>query len=130
MFIKKVFPIFVLSIKNIYTMEKLAASLENELNILEMKVSMYFSELLKVQKEIIIFDEADLEHDTPDDYLEYRNEITGNVIDVHPLKVDGFGIHVIDADGGIRKRVLRFSDFATIQDRLNICGLMENNLVN
>jgi len=102
----------------------------NDLDNLESEVANYFSELLNQQKEIIIFNEDDLEQDTPDDYLEYRNDITGNVIDVHPLKVDEFGIHVIESDGSGQRHTLRLSDLASIQDKINLCELMENNLDN
>ncbi len=101
----------------------------NDLDNLESEVANFFSELLNKQKEIVIFDEDDLEHDTPDDYLEYRNDITGNVIDVHPLKVDAFGIHCIDANGNGQRHTLRFSDLSSVQDRINLCELMENVLV-
>ena len=99
-----------------------------ELEQLEMQVYHYFNELLEKQDEVVIFEEVDLEHDTPDDYLEYRNDITGNVIDVHPLKVDGFGIHVIESDGSGKRHLLKFSDLSNVQDRINLCELMENVL--
>jgi len=100
----------------------------NSLDHLESEVANYFSELLAKQSEIIIFDEADLEHDTPDDYLEMRNDITGNVFDVHPLKVTNKGIEVIETDGGDKRHLIKLSDLSGIQDRINLCELMENNL--
>jgi hypothetical protein len=102
----------------------------NELNNLERQVANYFSELLNKQKEFIIFNEVDLEHDTPDDYLEYRNDITGNVFDVHPLKVTENGILVVEADGSFVRHLLRLSDLTSTQDRINLCKLMEDNLDN
>ena len=102
----------------------------NDLDTLESEVANYFSELLNQQKEFIIFNEDDLEHDTPDDYLECRNDITGDVFDTHPLKVTQEGILVVEADGSFIRHLLRFSDFGSIQDRINICELMENNLDN
>ena len=100
----------------------------NSLDHLESEVANYFSELLAKQNEIIIFDEADLEHDTPDDYLECRNDITGNVFDVHPLKVNENGIIVVKADGSFKRHLLKLSDLSGIQDRINLCELLENNL--
>ena len=100
----------------------------NSLDHLESEVANYFSELLATQNEIIIFDEADLEHDTPDDYLECRNAINGNVFDVHPLKVTNKGIEFIDTDGGDRTHLIRLSALRCIQDRINLCELLENNL--
>lgn len=106
-------------------MTKLTSSLRNDLDILEIKVANYFSELLKQKEEFIIFAEEDLEHDSPDDYLEMRNDITGNVFDVHPLKVTDRGIEVIETDGGDRRHTIRLSDLSSTQDRLNLCELME-----
>jgi hypothetical protein len=102
----------------------------NELNNLERQVADHFSELLNKQKEFIIFNEEDLEHDSPDDYLECRNDITGNVFDVHPLKVTENGILVVEADGSFVRHLLRLSDLTSTQDRINLCELMEINLDN
>jgi hypothetical protein len=102
----------------------------NDLDNLESEVANYFSELLNQQKEFIIFSEEDLEHDTPDDYLECRNDITGDVFDTHPLKVTEEGILVVEADGSFTRHLLRFSDLGSVQDRINICELMENSLDN
>ena len=99
-----------------------------ELNTLEKKVADAFSEILAKQDEFIIFAEEDLENDTPEDYLEYRNDVTGNVIDVHPLKVNKFGIHVIDVNDTQQKFTIRLSDLGDLRDRINLCELMEITL--
>lgn len=100
----------------------------NDLDNLEAEVSIYFSELLQKQNEFTIFEEVDLEHDTPDNYLEYRNESTGEVLDVHPLKVTQDGILVIEADGSFKRHLIKLKDLGGIQDRISICELMENNI--
>jgi hypothetical protein len=100
----------------------------NSLDHLESEVANYFSELLATQNEIIIFDETDLEQDLPDDYLECRNDITGDVFDVQPLKVNLEGIHTIDAGDSSKRHLIRLSDLGSVQDRITICELMENNL--
>ena len=99
----------------------------NDLDLLETQVAIYFSELLQNIDEVIIFDETDLENDTPDDYLEMRNDITGNVFDVHPLKVTKNGILVIETDGGDTKHLIRLADLSSIQDRINLIELIEKN---
>jgi hypothetical protein len=109
-------------------MVKLTSSLRHDLDILEIRVSRYFSELLNQKQEFVIFAEEDLEHDSPDDYLEMRNDITGNVFDVHPLRVTDRGIEVIETDGGDRRHTIRLSDLSSTQDKLNLCELMENLL--
>jgi hypothetical protein len=98
-----------------------------DLEVLEMNVAKHYYELLESQNEFIIFDESDLEHDTPDDYLECRNDITGNVYDVHPLKVTEAGIFVVESDGN-RIFLIRLSDLSTVVDRISICELMEIKL--
>jgi hypothetical protein len=103
-------------------------NLNKELEQLEMQVYHYFNELLEKQEEIVIFDECDLEHDTPDDYLEMRNDITGNVFDVHPLKVSNNGILVVEADGSFRRHLIRLSDLPSTQDKIALIQLMENSL--
>ena len=109
-------------------MTKLTSSLRHDLDLVETKVARYFSELLNQKQEFVIFAEEDLEFDSPDDYLEMRNDITGNVFDVHPLRVTERGIEVIEADGVDRRHTIRLSDLSSTQDRLNLCELMENLL--
>jgi hypothetical protein len=103
-------------------------NLNNDLNQLEKEVYHYFNELLDKQGEITIFDELDLEHDTPDDYLEMRNDITGNVFDVHPLKVSKNGILVVESDGSFVKHLIRLQDLSSTQDKITLIELMENSL--
>jgi hypothetical protein len=99
-----------------------------ELEQLELQVYHYFNELLEKQEEIVIFDECDLEHDTPDDYLEMRNDITGNVFDVHPLKVSNNGILVVEADGSFVRHLIKLQDLSSTQDKIALIQLMENSL--
>lgn len=103
-------------------------NLNNDLDQLEKQVYNYFNELLDKLDEIVIFDECDLEHDTPDDYLEMRNDITGNVFDVHPLKVSKNGILVVEADGSFVRHLIRLSDLSSTQDKITLIELMENSL--
>lgn len=100
----------------------------NDLDLLETQVAIYFSELLQNIDEIVIFDEVDLEHDTPDDYLEMRNDLSGSVFDVHPLKVTKEGILVIEADGSFVRHLINLQDLSSIQDRINLVELMEKSL--
>ena len=100
----------------------------NDLDLLETEVYHYFNELLENQDEIVIFDECDLEHETPDDYLEMRNSITGNVFDVHPLKVSKNGILVVEANGSFVRHLIKLQDLGSTQDKIALIELMENNL--
>ena len=100
----------------------------NDLDQLETEVANYFSELIENLDEIVIFDESDLEHDTPDDYLEMRNDITGGVFDVHPLKVTKEGILVVEADGSFVRHLIKLQDLGSVQDKINLLELLENSL--
>ena len=99
----------------------------NSLDQLEAEVAIYFSELLQEKKEIVIFEESDLEYESPEDYLEVRNDITGSVFDVHPLKVSKEGILVVEADGSYIRHIIKFQHLSSLQDRINLIELMENN---
>ena len=99
----------------------------NSLDQLEAEVSICFNELLQEKNEIVIFDESDLEFETPDDYLEVRNDFSGSVFDVHPLKVSKEGILVVEADGSYIRHLIKFQDLSSLQDRINLLELMENN---
>jgi hypothetical protein len=103
-------------------------ALIRDMEILKTHIQMTFEEMLYKQDEFIIFDELDLATDTPDDYLEMRNEISGNVFDVHPLKVSKEGIEVVEADGSFTKHTIKIWDLS-IEDRINLLQLMENCLV-
>ena len=102
--------------------------LNNDLDNLEVEVSRYFSELLEELEDFVIFAEEDLEHDTPNDYLEVRNDMTGNVFDAHPLKVTKEGILVVESDGSFVRHLIRIHDLSSVQDKINLCELMENLL--
>jgi hypothetical protein len=102
--------------------------LNQDLDNLERDTAMVFSQLLEEQEEFVIFSEENLEHDSPDDYLEVRNDITGNVFDIHPLKVTRQGILGVTTDGEFVRHLCLLSDLSSIQDRINLCELMENLL--
>lgn len=102
--------------------------LNQKLDNLEVEVSRYFSHLRNQKEEFIIFAEEDLEHDTPDDYLEVRNDITGYVFDAHPIKVSKEGILVVESDGSFAKHLIRIHDLSSTQDKITLCELMENIL--
>jgi len=102
--------------------------LNQDLDNLEAETQGYFNDLLSKQDTFVIFAEEDLEHDSPDDYLEVRNDITGDVFDVHPLKVTREGILGVTTDGEFVRHLCLLSDLSSVQDRINLCELMENLL--
>ena len=108
------------------------SALKRDIDVLITHIQMTFEEMLYKQKEIVIFDEKDLENDTPDNYLEIRDKETGNVFDVHPLKVIKVGnyydIEVVTADGKFTKHSIKMFDLS-IEDRINLIELMDKCLV-
>ena len=102
--------------------------LKRDLDMLITHIQMRFENMLYAQKEYIIFNEDDLEHDTPDDYLEMRNDLDGSVFDVHPLKVTKEGILVVEADGSFKRHLIQLHQLGSVLDRINIIELMEINL--
>ncbi len=101
-------------------------TLRQEFDALENKIAKQFSILIEGKDEINIYDEFDIQNgDLPDDYFEYRNEITGNVIEIHILRITPNGIHAIEAQNNTKKHDIKFSDLATTYDRISLCELIE-----
>ena len=103
-------------------------ALKRDIEVLKTHIQMTFEEMLYKQEEFIIFAEEDLQHDIPNDYLEMRDEISGDVFDVHPIKVSREGIEVVEADGTFTKHTIKMWDLS-IEDRIILLELMENCLV-
>lgn len=101
-------------------------TLRQEFDELERKLSTEFSTLIHGQDEIVLHSEEDIENgDLPDDYFDYRNDVTGNVIEIHILKITPDGIHCIEAQDNTKKHNIRFSHLATTYDRVNLCEVIE-----
>lgn len=107
-----------------------ASILSNNLEFIEKQVSEYFSTLLQIRDEFVFFSDEELEYADHDVYLEVRNDITGEVFDAHPLKVTQEGIIVvIEAFNNDQVHHIKFSDFCSVQDKITLCELMEEELL-
>ena len=95
---------------------------------LDLEVADAFSELLKEKNEFVFLDDDAVENGEFDETQEYRNEITGNVIDIHIIKVNEFGIYVVDGEDNTKFHTIRLSDLADIRDRINLVEMMYANL--
>ena len=60
--------------------------------------------------------------------IEYRNDLTGNVLDIHVTKVTSEKIQVIKMEDE-KPLDLKFKDLASIEDRLILLNEMETYLV-
>jgi hypothetical protein len=103
-------------------------NLNQQLNKLEKDVALYFSKLLELKSEYVFSTQEDLEDDILEYYLEVRNSITGSVSDVHPMRVDKRGVVCVTADGEYNEYTFTFSEIGSIQERINLCELMESQL--
>lgn len=88
-------------------------------NDLESELATAYSTMLCANEEILIGGE---------DFFERRNEVTGKSVEIYILKVSYFGISTVDTEDSTNRHIIRFSDLLTIEDRLNLLGLMENKL--
>ena len=103
-------------------------TLREKYNALESKVSKAFSELLKEKTEYELLDSESVENGEFDDYFEYRNEITGNVIDIAIIKVTQDGIYAVEREDNTKFHTITLSDLASTLDKINLCELMNAKL--
>lgn len=102
-------------------------SLRKQLTELESKISQKFSEL-RVEKIAYVFisdEDVDSGEIESDEYLEIRNDITGEVCDVHPIKVSDVGILVVEANDTTKFHTIGLNDLANTFDKISLLELME-----
>jgi hypothetical protein len=117
---------FVLSnLKQYNIMENSTVVFRKELNSLEERLTLRFNELLLINDEIVLFDQNDLDNDSPDNMFEVRNDITGDVFDVYIVKVSKIGLIAFEVNDSTRKHIIKLSDLASTLDRINLIELME-----
>jgi hypothetical protein len=109
-------------------MENSTVVFRKELNSLEERLSLRFNELLLINDEIELFDQNDLDDDSPDDMFGVRNDITGDVFDVYITKVSKIGIIAFEVNDSTRKHIIKLSDLASTLDIINLVELMEIKL--
>ena len=66
----------------------------------------------------------DIENGDCEEYFEMRNDITGNVFDVHIVSVSDKGIKVVEANDSTQFHTIRVSDLASIQDKINLYEML------
>ena len=66
----------------------------------------------------------DIENGDCEEYFEMRNDITGNVFDVHIVSVSDEGIKVVEANDLTRFHTIEVSDLASIQDKINLYEML------
>ena len=69
-------------------------------------------------------EERDLFNSLPT--IEIRNDITGNVFDVHVMEVNESGIYCVEMEDTSRTHILKFSDIAGIYDQITLLSEMDN----
>lgn len=66
----------------------------------------------------------DIENEECDEYFEMRNDITGNVFDVHIVSVSDKGIKVVEANDSTQFHTIGVNDLASIQDKINLYEML------
>lgn len=72
----------------------------------------------------IFLSTEDIESGECDEYFEIRNDITGDVFDVHIVSVSDKGIKVVEANDSTQFHTIRVSDLASIQDKINLYEML------
>jgi len=58
--------------------------------------------------------------------FEMRNDITGNVFDIQVISVDKTGIYVVEYEDTTQQHVIKFSDLASTENRIQLITDMSN----
>lgn len=100
---------------------KKADIFDQHLEKFKIEVSKHFSKLIEHQNPILI---------ETDDLLTVTDRFSGTPYDVCPLKVTDDGILVRDAEKEDKTYKIYFSSLQSIEDKLLLISLMEDNLIN
>ena len=93
---------------------------------LELDLRKAYSRLLNDKKEFIFLTEEDILNGDYDEYFEVRNDYTGNIYDVHIVRIDEEGIEVVEAEDDSKRYYIGFDDLSEIQDRINLIENMQD----
>jgi hypothetical protein len=117
---------------------------KERLGELTIDVANKFNDLIEEHKEFdfalaIAEEDGDMTNEeTIEDYLEERdlfislptiecrNDISGNVFDVHVMKVNERGIYCVELEDTSRTHILKFSDIAGIYDQITLLTEMND----
>ena len=95
-----------------------------QLELLKKEVLNSILDIRKNFSTITFLTDEEIENGECDDYLEVRNDITGNVFDVHLVSISPEGIKVVEADDTTRFHTIGVHDFATIEDKINLYEML------
>jgi hypothetical protein len=95
------------------------------LDILKTQLRNRFWELREQNPEIVFMDEDAIENLEIEDYFDRRNDINGTVHEICIPKIDKDGIHTIDVNDPLSRKVIGLSDLASIEDVISLVELME-----
>ena len=104
------------------------ATLRQKYNQLEQETAYEFSFLLATAKQEINFFAGEAiteEYFDGATYYEFRNDITGNCVDVFILSAGEDGLYIAEANDIERQYFIRFSDLASTLDRINLIEEMQ-----
>ena len=96
----------------------------HDLDLLESAVASRFSELRNANPVIEFLTKEDVENNDYEDYLDARNDTTGETFEVVVVAVDENGIFIHQPIGG-EQFYIRFHDLASLEDKISLVELME-----
>lgn len=92
-----------------------------QLDELQSQISNAIWDIRKANSKIVFITKDELfDDDFEAEYYEMRNDITGNIFDVHVLSVDENGIHVVEAEDKDRFYTIGIHDLADTRDMINL----------
>ena len=94
-----------------------------QLNDLQTKVSLAVGELRAKHPNIVLNTYNDYQNSEIDEYLEVRNDLSGDTYDVHLLRVDDRGYHVVSVNDG-NEHTIGLFDFASTIDVINVYEML------
>ena len=105
-------------------------NLRQKYNDLNSETAQLFSELLKQANGKINFFESEeiseeIEYFNNATFYECRNDITGNCYDVYVLSVSNEGILIAEIEDTNDQYTIKFSDFASLQDKISLVEEMQ-----
>lgn len=98
-----------------------------KLDKLNSEIKGRFNELVN-QQTFQLYTDEDLENGDIDDYFDRRNQVSGDVCECFVLKVDSEGLHCVDVED-IERKVIGFTDLASVEDLIHLVDLMEWNKI-
>ena len=95
-----------------------------QLKNLESEVLNAISDIRNNFGTFVFLSAEDIENGECEEYFEMRNNITGNVFDVHIVSVSDEGIKVVEANDLTQFHTIGVNDLSSIHDKINLYEML------